>query len=283
MTGGRDGRGAREGRDDCGNPPATGLSRRRLLACGAALVGTGSAVVPSTWSRFADTDAAAGTVRIDEDPTLNYTIDDQTQNNKASYEVFYQVEWVSDFDRIEVRVENLDDSNIGPETLTGYATEDSLAYPGGGGSDGGAENDTYEFQLSVYDGAGNVAIQRTTTDVADGDGTSEGDMGNADDPTIESVTVTDTTENQTTNYTVAYELAGADDSNFSEVVVTFDDTSNTWADATRRSSSRPTGSVSYSRGGTQDNTYEITVEVENENGLVVDSTTITDVADGDDL
>ena len=105
-------------------------------------------------------------------------------------------------------------------------------------------------------------------------------MGSADDPVLDSFTVTDQTQYNNTDYVVDYQLSNVSASNFSQVVVTFDDNANNWADATETSTAQPNGSVTYAQGGTEGDTYTITVEVENENGLVVDSGSVDDVADG---
>jgi len=258
------------------------VTRRGFVAGAAACVAGRTLGDGETAAAFRDEDGVTGTVRVDGDPTLNYQIVDQTANNNAEYEIYTQVEWMSSFDRVEIQVENLDAGHISGETLTQNSKEGWKSYPRGGGSDGGAAGDTYRFTFRVYEtGSSSPVIQKTREDTADGDGQQDGDFSSPNDPKLESVYVTDETQYNNTDYTVEYEVSDYQNG-FGEVRVTFDNRANDWSDATKSSSSTPTGTVSYAQGGTEDDTYDIVVEVKNENGLTVDSTTVTDVANGSD-
>ena len=78
------------------------------------------------------------------------------------------------------------------------------------------------------------------------------------------------------------QLSNVDASNFSEVVVTFDNLAYSRSGIEETSSSQPTGSVSYSLPFAVGDDYTITIDVVNDEGLIVDSVTVTDTADGTD-
>ncbi len=90
--------------------------------------------------------------------------------------------------------------------------------------------------------------------------------------------VTDSTQNNNVNYDVRYEVSGTDD-RFNRVAVRFDNQRVTWADAWRNSTN-PDSTVSYSQGGTEDDTYEITITAYADDGTVLAERSLTDVADG---
>lgn len=259
-------------------PTAT---RRHLLTVGGVLLG-GTAVVSETTSAlFADSGNAAGGIDVDDSPTLNYAITDDTQNTNVEYSVAFQVEWVADFDRIEIRIENVDAGHLGPESYTEPVEEGTVQYPPGGGSDGGAADDTYEFRFEVYEvGSGTPVITETVTDVADGDGQRKGDMGSTNSPKIDTFTLVDNSDVQTdqTRFTVDYAVDNV--AEYDHVEVTFDNLENDWSDVTM-SDGLQDSTVDYGpQGGTTEQDYQITLDVVNTNGIVTDSDAITDEADG---
>ncbi|WP_201293943.1 hypothetical protein [Natronorubrum halalkaliphilum] len=133
-----------------------------------------------------------------------------------------------------------------------------------------------------YDTSGSVVLSETVTDIADGeDPTGNQQPSNPDGPELETFTVTDDTLNDNTEYTVDYEVSESD--RLEEVRVTFENTEpgEGWATRTKTSDEAPTGTVTYSQGGTEGHAYEITVGVVNENGIVVDSGSIAHVAGSD--
>jgi hypothetical protein len=227
-------------------------------------------------SLFQDSGTATGTVGIDDDPTLNYRIDDRTSNNKASYEISYQVEWVVEFDRIDIRIKNTDDTSSTTESFS--TAEGGTTFTGSGGTNG----DTYEFTFWVYKtGQDSPILEKTVSDIADGADTQGGDFGGTTDAKLERIDVRDNTSNNKAAYTVEYEVSNYE-TDFGEVEVSFDNLSGSNKDASDTSSDTPTGSVTYSEGGTSGDEYEITVDVRNSNGLIVDSETIPDTADRTD-
>jgi len=136
---------------------------------------------------------------------------------------------------------------------------------------------SYDFSVTAVDGAGNESsASNTVTAATESDGGSGG--GGSGDAALESITLTDTTKWNTCNYSLDYQLSTG--SGVDHVEVSFANQTNTWASGTKSSSSTPTGTVSFSAGGTEDDTYEITVEALDASGSVLASQTITDVADG---
>lgn len=213
-------------------------------------------------------------VAVSSSPTLNRSVTDRTANNTADYEVSYQVLNLESFDRIEVTFENTD-NGWATETKTGTQPEGGLSYQAGG-----TGSDTYDITFEVYDTADTVVIQESVTDIADGSDPSDNDdiSGGSDDPVLESFTVTDDTQYDTTDFTLEYGVSPRE--NFRHVRVTFDNTNsnNNWSDETQTNSDSPSGSVTYQHGGTEGDTYEITVETINQNGIVTDSGTVTVLA-----
>jgi len=66
---------------------------------------------------------------------------------------------------------------------------------------------------------------------------------------------------------------------FSQVETIFWNTDNSWATQTK-SSSNTNGNLQYNQGGVGGNTYWITIRVLDNDGIVVDEVTVTDIADG---
>ncbi|WP_225334999.1 hypothetical protein [Halomicrobium urmianum] len=225
--------------------------------------------------------------------SLRRSLDDRTRNGNALFSLAYRLDGFENVasdgsERFEVAVRNLGPNrdDLPERTYTRSASEDVIRIPGSG-TDGGAAGDEYEFELTVYDATGDVAIRRTLRDVADGaDPADNDDLGGPDDLAVESLAVTDDSDPGTdqTRFAVDYEVSNVD--RFREVRVTFDNAENDWSDATVASDAAPTGTVQYpegggTQGGTTGQTYEIVAEAINENGIATDSRTVADVADGD--
>ncbi|MXR40537.1 hypothetical protein GRX01_04140 [Halobaculum sp. WSA2] len=207
-------------------------------------------------------------------------LEDRTTNNNAFFYLSYRLQNVDTFQSFEVVVRNLDRGWIPTRTYTSTDVEHVFRIPESG-SDGGTAGSTYEFEMRVYDADG-LALQRVLTDVADGNNPQDNDAigGGPNDPVVVGFTITDNEQYTNAHYVVDYEVGNT--SSLQEVRVTFDNRSNSWADETETSTDTPTGTVTYDQGGVGGDTYDITVEVVNENGIVTDSLTKTDVADGAD-
>jgi hypothetical protein len=132
----------------------------------------------------------------------------------------------------------------------------------------------YDFSVTAVDGAGNESAASNTVTAS----TSSDSGGGGGAVSVQRITLTDTTKWNNCEYSLEYELSSG--SGVDHVEVTFADQTNTWANGTKSSSSTPVGTVSFSAGGTEDDTYEITVEALDGSGSVLVSQTITDVADG---
>ena len=99
----------------------------------------------------------------------------------------------------------------------------------------------------------------------------------APSPSVGGYTLRDTSENSNTNYELIYDIDGT--SRFDHLEVTFDNRNNDWGDATR-SASAERGTVTFSQGGQQGATYDITIRVFDTDGTVTDTVSVTDTADG---
>ena len=209
-------------------------------------------------------------------PVLRREVRDKTKNNTVIYRVFHSVDNLADFDRVEVTYENLDTGYVQTVTEQSTQPESFTTY-----SRGGVAGDQYKITISVFDTSGAVVLSEVVEDVADGTNPTGNDNlgGGPTDPVLDSFDVVDTTENNTTHFDVDYVVSNT--SEFKEVRVVFDNTSgNDWADSTEGPNNSANGSISYSSGGTEDDTFDITVKVYDSDGNYVDAGTVTDVADG---
>lgn len=207
-------------------------------------------------------------------------LEDRTANTNALYYLSYRLQNIETFQSYEVIVENLDLNWVPTRTYTSTDVEHVFRIPESG-SDGGTEGSTYEFDMRIYDADG-LALQRTLTDVADGDDPPDNDDigGGPNDPVVVDFTITDNEQYTNAHYIVDYEVGNTE--TLQEVRVTFDNLSNNWADKTETTTDAPKGTVTYDQGGVGGDTYEITVEVVNNDDIVTDAMTKSDVADGVD-
>ncbi|WP_254763742.1 hypothetical protein [Natrinema marinum] len=221
-------------------------------------------------------------VAVTAGPSLKQRIRDDTRNGNAAFTISYRVTRVPNFDRVELEVENVDAGYIGQTTYVEETTEATISYPSGGGSDGGAGGDTYEFRFRVYDESGEVTdLYTEITTTATGSDPPGDDLGDENDPTLVGFTVTNDEQWTNNRFTVDYEVDPRED--FERVDVSFDNTTNDWSDATKSNDAAPTGTAVYPaagrrQGGVNGDTYDVTVEVYNQNGIPVDSGTVSIVA-----
>ncbi|WP_324665646.1 type IV pilin [Haloarcula sediminis] len=96
-------------------------------------------------------------------------------------------------------------------------------------------------------------------------------------PTLAGYQLQDNTENSNVEYELFYDIDNTEA--FDRVEVRFDNRGTDYGDRTVVSGAER-GSVSFSQGGREGSTYDITVEVYDTDGTVTDSTVITDTADG---
>lgn len=217
-------------------------------------------------------------VTVTNPPVLRQQIRDHTQNSNAAFTISYQVRRLPDFERIEVEVENVDAGHIEQVTYVEQASEQTLTYPPGGGTDGGAAGNTYEFRFRVYDVAGEVEAlytERTTT--ADGQNPPGDELRDEDDPKLVGFTVTNDVQHTNNRFTVDYEVDQLEE--FQEVQVEFDNREHDWSDETISNADAPIGTVVYPpnqsrQGGVNGDTYDVTVQVYSQNGIPVDSGTV---------
>ncbi|MDL0124723.1 hypothetical protein PNQ92_04790, partial [Halobacterium salinarum] len=213
-------------------------------------------------------------------PVLKREILDKTKNNHARYRILHDIDNLADFDYVEVTYENLDTGWVDTITEQSGQREGYTTY-----SKGGAAGDTYEITIEVFDTSGAVVLDEVIQDMTDGTNPpgNEDLGGNPNDPVLDSFDVVDTTENNNTYFDVDYAVSNT--AEFKEVKVVFDNqnSNHDWSDSTEGPNSNTSGTVSYNAGGTEGDTYEITVEVYNTNDIVVDTGSTTEVADGDDI
>ncbi|WP_226041040.1 hypothetical protein [Natrinema sp. DC36] len=218
-------------------------------------------------------------VTVTSGPAFKQQIRDDSRNSNAAFTISYRVSQLPNFDRVELEVENLDAGHIGTTTYVEGVTEQTLSYPQGGGSDGGAAGNTYEFRFCVYDGSGEVTdLSTVVTTTADGSNPPGDDLADEGDPTLVGFSVTNDVQWTNNRFTVDYEVDPGED--FGEVTVVFDNTEHDWSDATKTNDSAPTGTVIYPsannrQGGVNGDTYDVTVTVSNQSGIPVDSGTVS--------
>lgn len=259
-----------------------GRSRRRTLAGCCLLVVASALLVGSTGAFLFDAETATGSVQVDDDPELSFNLVDRSAFFGARYEIQYQIQWVDDFENVTIHVENLADSTVS-ETFSETEPTGGVVYPSAGTYDDGSYNDTYRFTFEVFEaGSSSPVITRQVTDRADGNGTQDGDFQNVGDPTLDTYTIVDDS-GPFVDYTVEYEVGNATQENFNEVVVTFDNLNVSSHPGSTATNTSEQGTISYPLSFVpDDSTYEITIEVRNGDGLVVDSATVVDDADGTD-
>ncbi|SFR98671.1 hypothetical protein SAMN05216559_2077 [Halomicrobium zhouii] len=279
---GVDNRGCREQEDR-----RSGISRRKLLAGSLATIGASSNLVTATTkAEFQSTGSASGDVQVAE---LNVALQDNSRFLAGvQYQIIYQVVMETGYDGIEITVDNTsgDSSTYTRDVSDGQ--EGVIQHT----ADAGAYFDTFEFTFEVsVAGAGdsNPVLTEALTDSPDGTNPPGDDMGGSDDPTLESFTVMDLSNGDDgTRYDVSYQVADAGGFD-GEVQVHIESTNGFFGflfpegNQTMSNDSVGSGTVSYPNDG---ETYPrwgpfgITVEVVKDNGIVVDSGTVTDEPDG---
>jgi|GEM_PF-3596339 len=272
---GVDNRGCREQEDR-----RSGISRRKVLAGSLAAIGGSSNLVEKgTAAAFRDEQAASGDVGVG---SLNTAIQDQSGYFVGvQYLLSHQLLLDSGFDRIDLTVTN---TSTGATTSYGQTeTEGIVSHTAGGGPV--ANDHTYEFTFDCYvDGSTGPVFSETLTDVPNGsDPPDNDDLGGENDPTLEQVTVSDRSTGPYVAYDVSYQVTDADGFD-GAVRVRFENTIFfTYGNRTFTNDAVASGSVTYPESeGIYRNwtTFAITVEVVKDNGIVVDSGTLTDDPDG---
>lgn len=101
-----------------------------------------------------------------------------------------------------------------------------------------------------------------------------------EEPVIERVVVQDSTAGGDVVYDVEYEVGNT--ANFQEARIEFDNLggSNEWADQTETSTDSPIGTVNYDQFPGDNQVYNITVDLIDDNGDTSNSVTLNDEADG---
>jgi len=218
-----------------------------------------------------------GDLTESDSPSFAGTLIDDLGGSEANYEVSYNVTDRANFGSIRVQYTNLD-SGGADATYTSSDPRyniDNYAEANFGGTSG----DEYRIRVELLDTDGIVVDERVVTDVADGtDPSGNADLARPRSPTLSSHSITEGTENNNGEYMVQY-LISDTNGDFSQVETIFWNTDNSWATQTK-SSSNTNGNLQYNQGGVGGNTYWITIRVLDNDGIVVDEVTVTDIADG---
>ncbi|WP_435117195.1 type IV pilin [Halolamina sp. C58] len=143
-------------------------------------------------------------------------------------------------------------------------------------SEGGTTGDEYVVEVRAYAPDGSLADTRRLTDVADGEDPGDGDVGGPDSPTFAGIAVHDLSASSD-RLRVDYNVTNR--SQFREVRVTFENPDS--GEVTTKTNTAPRGSVGYQLGYDGDITYDITVEVVDDSGIVVEKRSLTETADGE--
>jgi hypothetical protein len=197
-------------------------------------------------------------------------LDDNTRDN-TNYELTYTVD--GEVDRVEVFFGTAENTwanrTIG---ASGPATDPSgtVSY-----SQGGTTGNEYVVEVRAYAPDGSLADTRRLTDVADGEDPGDGDIGGPDSPTFAGIAVHDLSASSD-RFRVDYNVTNR--SQFQEVRVTFENPNS--GEVTTKTSTAPRGGVGYQLGYDGDITYDITVEVVDDSGIVVEKRSLTETADG---
>jgi hypothetical protein len=212
------------------------------------------------------------------EPSLASKIVDQGQTgSKARYETSYDITNTANFDYVEVEYTNLNDEFYGGETYTSNETRNNIDAYGWQDTYDGTGGNTYEITINVYNDTGAVVDSRTVTDTADGvNPGGNQDLTESDSPTLDSATLRDLDPNNV-EYELEYtasDVAGK----YSETEVLFVNTDNHQA-TDQVTGTTLSDTVSYSRYSIGDQ-YQVYVQVQDDDGIVVDQTIINDTANG---
>jgi len=203
-------------------------------------------------------------------------VDQGQTGSLARYEVSYDATDVADFDHMEVTFGNVN-NNWANETYTSTDPRNNIDDYGWTDESGGTGGDTYEITIEIFDSGGNSIESRTVTDTADGANPSgNDDLTESDSPTLDSTTLRDTNPNNV-EYELDYEV---DDTagKYLETEVLFMNTDSPYAtdEVTGTTLAETVQYSGYSIG----DQFEIYVQVQDDDGIVVDQTVLTDEADG---
>ncbi|WP_285270984.1 Ig-like domain-containing protein [Halobacterium salinarum] len=211
------------------------------------------------------------------EPSLASKIVDQGQTgSKARYETSYDITNTANFGSVEVTYRNLDNPWA---TMTYTSTEprdniDAYGWPDPTGGTGGNQ---YEITIAVYNDAGTIVDSRTVTDTADGvNPTGNQDLSEPDSPTLDSATLRDLNPNSV-NYELDYTVSDPA-GKFTETEVLFVNTNSPW-ETSQETGTTLSDTVSHTDGGTPKQ-YQVYVQVQDDDGIVVDQTIINDTANG---
>jgi len=213
-----------------------------------------------------------------DEPSLSSKIVDQGQTGSiARYETSYEITNTANFDYVEVEYTNLNNPDYAGRTYTSTEPRDNIDAYGWQDTYGGTGGNQYEIAINVYNDTGAVVDSRTVTDTADGVNPSGNqDLSEADSPTLDAATLRDLNANRV-DYELDYTVSDPAEK-FTETEVLFVNTNNPWVTG-QQTGTALSGTVSYTDGGTPSR-YHVYVQVQDDDGIVVDQTIIEDTANG---
>ena len=205
-------------------------------------------------------------------------VDQGQMGSLARYEVSYDASEIPNFNQTEIVIRNLD-SGGADATYVSNDQRDNIDNYGWSDQYGGTGGDSYQITINVYDDSGSIVDSRTVNDLADNSNPSgNDDLSESDSPTLDSAQLSDLNQNNV-EYDLEYVVSDTA-GKFSETEVLFLNTDSPYA-TDQETGFSLSEVVSYS-GYSIDDQFQIYVQVQDDDGIVVDQTVISDTADGAD-
>lgn len=207
-------------------------------------------------------------------PSFSWYVVDNSEHENVQFDLQYTVD-VPNFDTVDIEVVN---TNSGAsEQYSRMTPKGTVTYPKQG-LDSEAGGTDYDITFTVYDAAERAVLTKEVT-ITGGESGGEGSPGDETDPTLDWVFVDDLSEEATdaVKYAVYYQVSTLED--FGEVEIEFDYPGD-WASNKVSRTQTPVGMAEHTKGNTG-NPFDIIVTVKDSTGMIVDSVTRSDVADGE--
>ncbi|PGF17901.1 hypothetical protein CP556_18525 [Natrinema sp. CBA1119] len=201
---------------------------------------------------------------------IAWSITDDTTNNVAQYAVSYNVSAES-FDHVQIEFDNID---------SGTTTVENRSDPRGTVeySEGGSGGDSYTITITAYDTNGDVIDTRNETDTADGvNPDADDDLSSPTSPRLNGSRVDDWSQpnDNSAHYFVSYDVRNRDE--FDRVEVSFKNRDT--GVITTETATDPRGRLEFS-GNSIGDEFGIELRVYDTDGVLVDSRSFGDTADG---
>ncbi|WP_226041748.1 hypothetical protein [Natrinema sp. DC36] len=201
---------------------------------------------------------------------ISWAITDDTTNNVAQYAVSYNVSAES-FDHVQIEFDNIDGGTTTVENRSD--PRGTVEY-----SEGGSGGDSYTITITAFDTNGNVIDTRNETDTADGaNPDADDDLSSSTSPRLNGSRVDDWSQpnDNSARYFVSYDVGNRDE--FDRVEVSFKNRDS--GAITTETATDPRGRLEFS-GNSIDDEFGIELRVYDTDGVLVDSRSFGDTADG---